>query len=64
MVKLECKKCNHKSIFPDKSTANFYGWCEVGGEWYCYKCDPEPPKDFRPEHLKRMGVAISKGGEE
>ena len=24
----------------------------------------EPPKDFRPEHLKRMGVSISKGGEE
>ena len=23
----------------------------------------EPPKDFRPEHLKRMGVSISKGGE-
>lgn len=22
----------------------------------------EPPKDFRPEHLKRMGVTISKGG--
>lgn len=22
----------------------------------------EPPKDFRPEHLKRMGVSISKGG--
>ena len=24
----------------------------------------EPPKDFRPEHLKRMGVSISKGGGE
>lgn len=24
----------------------------------------EPPKDFRPEHLKRMGVSINKGGEE
>lgn len=24
----------------------------------------EPPKDFRPEHLKRMSVSISKGGEE
>lgn len=24
----------------------------------------EPPKDFKPEHLKRMGVSISKGGEE
>ena len=24
----------------------------------------EPPKDFRPGHLKRMGVSISKGGEE
>lgn len=24
----------------------------------------EPPKDFRLEHLKRMGVSISKGGEE
>ena len=24
----------------------------------------EPPKEFRPEHLKRMGVSISKGGEE
>ncbi|MBR3254210.1 hypothetical protein IKF88_00550 [Candidatus Saccharibacteria bacterium] len=24
----------------------------------------EPPKDFRPEHLKRMGVSISKGDEE
>lgn len=24
----------------------------------------EPPKDFRPEHLKRMGVSVSKGGEE
>lgn len=24
----------------------------------------EPPKDFRPEHLKRMGISISKGGEE
>lgn len=24
----------------------------------------EPPKDFRPEHLKRMGVSISKGGKE
>ena len=24
----------------------------------------EPPKDFRSEHLKRMGVSISKGGEE
>lgn len=23
----------------------------------------EPLKDFRPEHLKRMGVSISKGGE-
>lgn len=23
----------------------------------------EPPKDFRPEHLKRMGVSISKGDE-
>ena len=22
----------------------------------------EPPKDFRPEHLRRMGVTISKGG--
>ena len=24
----------------------------------------EPPKYFRPGHLKRMGVSISKGGEE
>lgn len=24
----------------------------------------EPPKDFRPEHLKSMGVSISKGGGE
>lgn len=24
----------------------------------------EPPKDFRPEHLKRMVVSISKGSEE
>lgn len=24
---------------------------------------PEPPKDFRPEHLKRMGVTIVKGKE-
>lgn len=24
----------------------------------------EPPKDFRPEHMKRMGISISKGGEE
>lgn len=24
----------------------------------------EPPKDFRPEHLKRMGVSVSKGGED
>lgn len=24
----------------------------------------ETPKDFRPEHLKRMGISISKGGEE
>lgn len=24
----------------------------------------EPPKDFRLEHLKRMGASISKGGEE
>lgn len=24
----------------------------------------EPPKDFRPEHLKRMGVSVSKGGGE
>lgn len=24
----------------------------------------EPPKDFRPEHLKRMGVTMVKGGEE
>lgn len=24
----------------------------------------ESPKDFSPEHLKRMGVSISKGGEE
>lgn len=24
----------------------------------------EPPKDFRPEHLKRMGVSISKGVKE
>lgn len=24
----------------------------------------EPPKDFRPEHLKRMGVSISKGWED
>lgn len=24
----------------------------------------EPPKDFRPEHLKRMGLTIEKGGEE
>lgn len=24
----------------------------------------EPPKDFRPEHLKRMGISISKGNEE
>lgn len=23
----------------------------------------EPPKDFRPEHLKRMGVIIVKGDE-
>lgn len=23
----------------------------------------EPPKDFRPEHLKRMGVTMVKGGE-
>lgn len=31
--------------------------CEVIGNIH------EPPKDFRPEHLKRMGVSISKGGE-
>lgn len=24
----------------------------------------KPPKDFRPEHLKRMGVTMVKGGEE
>ena len=24
----------------------------------------EPPKDFRPEHLKRMGVTMVKGGKE
>lgn len=23
--------------------------------------EAEPPKDFRPEHLKRMGVSINKG---
>ena len=33
-------------------------YCEVIGNIH------EPPKDFRPEHLKRMGVSISKGGEE
>lgn len=32
--------------------------CEVIGNIH------EPPKDFRPEHLKRMGVSISKGGKE
>ena len=30
--------------------------CEVVGNIH------EPPKDFRPEHLKRMGVTITKGG--
>lgn len=33
-------------------------YCEVIGNIH------EPPKDFRPEHLKLMGVSISKGGEE
>ena len=32
--------------------------CEVIGNIH------EPPKDFRPEHLKRMGATINKGGEE
>lgn len=32
--------------------------CEVIGNVH------EPPKDFRPEHLKRMGVSVSKGGGE
>lgn len=31
--------------------------CEVIGHIH------EQPKDFRPEHLRRMGVTISKGGE-
>lgn len=26
-----------------------------------FEVDGKPPKDFRPEHLKRMGVTISKG---
>ena len=30
--------------------------------WCGYDANGEPPKDFRPEHLKRMGVTISKGG--
>lgn len=33
---------------------------ELNEEWEDY----EEPKDFRPEHLKRMGVSISKGGKE
>lgn len=40
-------------------------WYPGGAEWD--ECEPanmsEPPKDFRPEHLKRMGVTIVKGEE-
>jgi len=50
-----CWKNNHFSCMFFESNE---GECEVIGNIH------EPPKDFRPEHLKRMGVSISKGGEE
>lgn len=50
-----CWKNNH---FACMFFENSEGRCEVIGNIH------EPPKDFRPEHLKRMGVSISKGGEE
>ena len=36
----------------------------VGGDTEVIGNIHEPPKDFRPEHLKRMGVSVSKGGGE
>lgn len=40
------------------------GWCPIGEleEMEVIGNIHEPPKDFSPEHLKRMGVTISKGG--
>ena len=42
--------------------SSFGSWspelCEVIGNIH------EPPKDFSPEHLKRMGISINKGGKE
>lgn len=48
---------------PYNSIGDFY--VSTGGKVFSdFGNIHEPPKDFRPEHLKCMGVSISKGGEE
>lgn len=48
---------------PDANKPCPFGWFETYGLEVIGNIH-EPPKDFRPEHLKRMGVSMSKGGEE
>ena len=38
----------------------YYSLAELNEEWEDY----EEPKDFRPEHLKRMNVSVVKVGKE
>lgn len=59
------KALDDGALFYDSETNNPcpFGWFETYGLEIIGNIH-EPPKDFRPEHLKRMGVSISKGGEE
>lgn len=60
----DCVWCSCHSIMTDGGLDYIHrggNWddMEPMDEWY----DPnEPPKEFSPEHLKRMGVTITKGG--
>lgn len=54
----EYEKSEQKELYEKFGYGNYYVMAEVVGNIH------EPLKDFRPEHLKRMGVSISKGSEE
>ena len=51
-------------LFSDPHSWNQWWLRPEFGEYEVIGNIHEPPKDFRPEHLKRMGVSISRGGGE
>lgn len=37
-MKIKCSECGKEAVFPDGFNPSAYGWVNVNGKWFCYKC--------------------------